>query len=588
MQYSLDLTSQLTGNAPHRSKRTDNSAAPTDKASGNTQADSSNGATETFSSALQQAMQQKTEQPDVSKRPEAPQSEAPQNEIPHDESASDEAQTALSGQTDAEMAEGISADTSDQLQPAKSDLSKELTATLQAILSGAITPAIPQPATSIPIAESTPAPEAIEGLASSTTQPTPILANPIASQPNAPINTQVDGMPAPTFNLPEAPKAINSPMTNQTNIDNLTSGQAAPIAGMAVEQPTSLDTTATSDLTGTIDNASTATTGATIDSTLIPLTTESLPLPQLELPAKGLKNGTNVSSAMPLPVTGAKGEAIQPVSETVTPIKPEHLDALKGIQDQLQSLNGEIERLNSDTTDSSDELSSIDAATTASQPELPQTPALESLTTAQPVIHTTPDKPGNPVAQFVSSAQHPTDQVIDGTLYSVKNGHKELIIRLNPDNLGEVRINLISHGNQELSARLIASTQESHELLKSQVESLKQTLESQGVQVDRLSVVLAGSPESARDFSQNSQQSQQHPSHSQQDTQQSFNQQGQPNPNLFNQMGGQFQQKSGFAHRPGGAQSVAAIGDSTPITDGTGGKNNTNPVSDNGRISILA
>jgi flagellar hook-length control protein FliK len=96
---------------------------------------------------------------------------------------------------------------------------------------------------------------------------------------------------------------------------------------------------------------------------------------------------------------------------------------------------------------------------------------------------------------LASNAAHPLDQVLEGAVYSVKNGHKELILRLNPDNLGEVRINLISHDNGRLNARLIAQTPESHELLQSQAQTLQFSLEAQGIRVERLSVVLAGQSE---------------------------------------------------------------------------------------------
>lgn len=98
----------------------------------------------------------------------------------------------------------------------------------------------------------------------------------------------------------------------------------------------------------------------------------------------------------------------------------------------------------------------------------------------------------SPPALFASDAAHPVAQVLEGAVYSVKNGHKELILRLNPDNLGEVRINLISHDGGRLNARLIADTPESRDLLQNQVQSLQSSLEAQGIRVERLSVILAG------------------------------------------------------------------------------------------------
>jgi flagellar hook-length control protein FliK len=98
---------------------------------------------------------------------------------------------------------------------------------------------------------------------------------------------------------------------------------------------------------------------------------------------------------------------------------------------------------------------------------------------------------------FRSNQIDPADQVIDGATYGIKNGHKELIIRLNPDNLGEVRISLISKGSSQVEARLVASSLESQQLLQSQSELLKNRLESQGITLEKMSVVLVGSTEAS-------------------------------------------------------------------------------------------
>jgi Flagellar hook-length control protein FliK len=103
---------------------------------------------------------------------------------------------------------------------------------------------------------------------------------------------------------------------------------------------------------------------------------------------------------------------------------------------------------------------------------------------------------------FTSNAAHSADQVLEVAAYGAKNGQRELIIRLNPDNLGEVRITLAAQDGGGLSARLVASTPESHALLSSQAESLKTSLEAQGVRVDRLNVVLAGQLDSLQDQAQ--------------------------------------------------------------------------------------
>lgn len=192
------------------------------------------------------------------------------------------------------------------------------------------------------------------------------------------------------------------------------------------------------------------------------------------------------------------------------------------------------------------------------------------------------------IAQFSSAAQTPADQVAEGTIYSIKQGQRELIIRLNPDNLGEVRINLVRHGDNSLSARLIASTQESHDLLQSQLESLKESLESQGIQVERLNVMLAGSPETQNQNTQSQQHNNQQSTDNNNNTQQQANNQGQADHNTFaQQMANHSQHKHGTNQGHQAAFQQQGNATSGLSTDGAG-KPETQPQHHaNGNISIL-
>ncbi len=221
--------------------------------------------------------------------------------------------------------------------------------------------------------------------------------------------------------------------------------------------------------------------------------------------------------------------------------------------------------------------------------ELAASPVITSNHSHQIVSNDTSVKPLPP---FMSNTQNPLEQVAEGTAYSVKNGHKELVIRLNPDNLGEVRINLISHGNNELSARLIASSEESHQLLQSQVNTLKTSLESQGIHVERLSVMLAGGAEAQNDLNntnQNAEQQSQQKQEQSQTSQQQFNQNNQSNPGFTAQTG--FNQSA--YHKPGFANTPGTIQTNTPVSASDHGMSSDtassqNQSHDNGRISVLA
>ncbi len=320
---------------------------------------------------------------------------------------------------------------------------------------------------------------------------------------------------------------------------------------------------------------------------------ESLPLPtQASSPAKGELDGPHAANSLLPGLEAAENPTPQALGTGEKAGNNKVLQSLSNISEKLQALNGKIEGVSGNTgDDDTGSTDSLDGIAVRPQPDGSVNSLLAGMGSPQGTAQPLHNQGENPLTQFVSSAQQPVDQVADGALYSIKNGQKELVIRLNPDNLGEVRINLISHGNQEMSARLIATTQESHEMLQSQIDSLRNTLESQGLQVERLSVVLAGSPESARDFNHHGQQHQsfqqeQNTSHN--NPQQSFNQQGQPDQNLFNHLAGQFQNKQGFAQQPGGNRTGGFSGGNSILGDAPGKADTSARHNENGNISLLA
>lgn len=66
-------------------------------------------------------------------------------------------------------------------------------------------------------------------------------------------------------------------------------------------------------------------------------------------------------------------------------------------------------------------------------------------------------------------------------------GITRLTIKLYPENLGTVRIELVQNDGV-LTARLLASTAHGRELLDSQAHQLKQAFVQQNIQVDRLDI----------------------------------------------------------------------------------------------------
>lgn len=292
----------------------------------------------------------------------------------------------------------------------------------------------------------------------------------------------------------------------------------------------------------------------------------------------------------------AKGTAKIADSSSKTPMN-ELLKPIADLQQTLSALNGEIETLTQDPdSDGPQQVLSEAPAFEMSDKAQPGSDPLPSASLAGP-LPASAGIPQNPAANspdklphFASLAENPVDQVVDGTVYSVKNGQKELILKINPDNLGEVRIRLTSHGNNEVSARLIASTQESHELLKTQSETLKASLEAQGIRIEKLSVMLAGHTDNGANPNKQDQPSGfQHQSSNQsqaqpQTQQQAFQQSNQSFNPFFQANSGAYQNKQGFAQNPGSMNNGTGHG-----TEESSSRS-TEPVrrNDNGNVSVLA
>lgn len=272
-------------------------------------------------------------------------------------------------------------------------------------------------------------------------------------------------------------------------------------------------------------------------------------------------------------------------------------NVLGSLQTQLTALNGQIEvgpasgKANNDFNFSAsgldEDLMSSDSVN--AQADTSEHFSLGLLSPEMAMVNSAKPSETGDIAQFTSNAAHPVEQVAEGAVYGVNKGHRELIIRLNPDNLGEVRINLISHGNgKDLSARLIASTQEGHAMLESQIDSLKTRLEAQGFQIERLNVVLSGS--ASQDTNANSQK---HSSQPDPESQRSFQQdssQQQPGQNgreTFGQLAEQFQhRKSDAQHRGGNSHPVST----TASMPENGSRRSEKPATANahGQINLFA
>jgi flagellar hook-length control protein FliK len=130
-----------------------------------------------------------------------------------------------------------------------------------------------------------------------------------------------------------------------------------------------------------------------------------------------------------------------------------------------------------------------------------------------------------PVTQQVNQQLQPMLTPENGTADApadAASGRREITFQLNPETLGQVRVQLTNVGPQQVASRLIVDSPEALQQLQQDVHHLKAALARQGVTLDSVTVVMAGG-----DAAKPQTDSQQNPSSSQQDA--TFQAFGQPN-----------------------------------------------------------
>ncbi|WP_053401702.1 flagellar hook-length control protein FliK [Priestia koreensis] len=87
------------------------------------------------------------------------------------------------------------------------------------------------------------------------------------------------------------------------------------------------------------------------------------------------------------------------------------------------------------------------------------------------------------VAEFVKDFE----AILSKGALTTNGQSSRLLIKLNPEHLGNLQIELVKH-NDQLVARILTSTSEAKELIESQLQALKQTFQHQHLAVDKLEV----------------------------------------------------------------------------------------------------
>lgn len=83
----------------------------------------------------------------------------------------------------------------------------------------------------------------------------------------------------------------------------------------------------------------------------------------------------------------------------------------------------------------------------------------------------------------------PHMQVVQAARFSMKNGQSEMMLKLQPDSLGTVRLTLAGTAQNEVSIRLVADSIHAREVLESNMNELIRSLESNGLRIGNLSIV---------------------------------------------------------------------------------------------------
>ncbi|MGE7589711.1 flagellar hook-length control protein FliK [Peribacillus sp. NPDC101480] len=103
---------------------------------------------------------------------------------------------------------------------------------------------------------------------------------------------------------------------------------------------------------------------------------------------------------------------------------------------------------------------------------------LEQFVLAAPKVEQTASQ-GEFVKQF--------ENILSKANFSVINGVNKLLIRLNPEHLGSLRIELIQKDGM-LSAKILATTAQAKDMLENQIHGLKQAFSGQNIQIERIEI----------------------------------------------------------------------------------------------------
>ncbi|MES1039108.1 flagellar hook-length control protein FliK [Peribacillus simplex] len=93
------------------------------------------------------------------------------------------------------------------------------------------------------------------------------------------------------------------------------------------------------------------------------------------------------------------------------------------------------------------------------------------------------------------------ENILSKANFSGTNGVNKLLIRLNPEHLGSLRIELIQKDGM-LSAKILATTVQAKDILENQIHGLKQAFSGQNIQMERIEISQTFNAFNSEKFSQ--------------------------------------------------------------------------------------
>ena len=158
-----------------------------------------------------------------------------------------------------------------------------------------------------------------------------------------------------------------------------------------------------------------------------------------------------------------------------------------------------FEQVISNVTNSSTEQGSQEGKSEQNQSQLLQNTSVQPIVSRNVFSLETPEaRPASQSEALIAKLQGLFKQ----TNFGQQGGTNRLLVKLNPEQLGQIRIELIQI-NGVMTARILASTALGKEMLDSQLHQLRQSFNQQNIQVDRIDVTQAVQDPARNDRSQN-------------------------------------------------------------------------------------